>query len=161
MHRNYERGTNVLALVQKLLDEGKPKEAVALIRKDESGAPELSNAYGVALMRSGEAAKALEVYRGLCMYKGGLSLKPNLPTAVKANYATALALTKNVGGCVALLQEFSQDQDQYVRKLRAAVDRWRRSLGWWKRLAFDLYGAEPDKPVPLDFQPGELVVFRT
>ncbi|MFH1748860.1 MAG: hypothetical protein ABIG44_17645 [Planctomycetota bacterium] len=158
MHRNPEKVSDVLALVQKLLNIGKPKEAVELVRKYGTGSSALSDAYGVALMRSGETAKAVEVYRGLCINESGFALKQNLPTNFKTNYATALLLAKNVSGCQSLLAEINQEQDAYVQKLRAAIGRWRRSLGWWKRLAFDWYDAEPDKPVPLDFQPGELVV---
>jgi hypothetical protein len=160
MHRNPEKVSDVLALVQGLLDAAKPKDAVELIRKYGTNSAELSNLYGVALMRAGEAAKAVEVYRGLCINESGFALKQNLPTSFKTNYATALMLVKNVTGCLATLREV-QDQDApYVLKLRAAIERWRRSLGWWKRLAFDWYGAEPDRPVLLDVPPGELVVER-
>jgi hypothetical protein len=158
MHRNPEKVSDVLALVQTLLDVGKPKEAVELLRKYGMGSSELSNAYGVALMRAGEAVKAVEVYRRVCLDVSGVCLKAKLPTVLKANYATALLLAKNVSGCLVLLREIAQEQDPYMQKLRAAIDRWRRSLSWWERLAFDWYGADPDKPVPLDFQPGELVV---
>ena len=85
-------------------------------------------------------------------------MKQGLSVTVRLNYATALLLARNVSGCVALLKEVNQEQVAYVGKLRAAIERWRRSLGWWRRLAFDWYGAEPSKPVTLDFQPGELTV---
>ncbi|MBN2562634.1 MAG: hypothetical protein JXQ75_17045 [Phycisphaerae bacterium] len=160
MHRNPEKVSDVLALVQKLLDVGKPKEAVELVRKYGASSPELRNAHGVALMRSGETAKAIEVYRSLCLNESGFCLKQDLPTTFKTNFATALLLANNVSGCLALLREIAQEQDPYMQKLRAAIDCWRRSLGWWKRLAFVLCGTEPDKPVSLDFQPGELVMKR-
>ncbi|MBU0637966.1 MAG: hypothetical protein KKB50_03810 [Planctomycetes bacterium] len=156
MPRNPEKVSDVLALVQKLLDAAKLKDAAELIREFGTSSAELSNMYGVALMRAGETAKAVEVYRGLCLNESGFCLKQDLPTTVKANYATALLLAKNVSGCQATLREIAEQNDPYVLKLRAAIDRWRRSLGWWKRLAFDWYGAEPDGPVPLDFPPGEL-----
>lgn len=160
MHKNPEKVSDVLAMVQKLLDVGKSKEAAELVRKFKSGAPQLSDAYGVALMRSGEAARAVEAYRDLCINLSGFALKPNLPTSFKTNYATALLLARNVSGCLDLLTEIDEEQNPYVQKLRAAIDRWRRSLRWWKRLAFDLYGVEPKTPVALDFQPGELTVTR-
>ncbi|HUU82801.1 MAG TPA: hypothetical protein VM243_04775 [Phycisphaerae bacterium] len=160
MHRNPDKVSDALALVQTLLDAGKPKEAIELVRRFGTSSPEMSNVYGVALLRAGEAAKAVEFYRGICLSTCSACLKADLPTVFKTNYATALLLVKNVAGCLAILQELAQEQNPYVQKLRAAIDRWRRSLGWWKRLAFDLYGAEPDKPVSLDFPPGELMLTR-
>lgn len=154
MNRNPEKVSDVLALVQKLLDAGRPKDAVELIRKFGASSPELSNAYGVALMRAGETAKAVDVYRGLCVGESGFCLKADLPTDFVANYATALLLANNVSGCVATLREITEPGDPYVVKLRAAIRGWRRTLGWWRRLAFDWYGVEPDRPVPLDFPPG-------
>jgi hypothetical protein len=130
MHRSPEKVSDVLALVQRLLDIGKPQEAVELVRKYRTGSSELSDAYGVALMRAGETARAVEVYRGLRINESGFALKQNLPTSFKTNYATALLLVKNVTGCLSLLAEIDQEQDAYVQKLRAAIESWRRSLGW-------------------------------
>ena len=143
-----------------MLDVGKAKEAVELVKKYGTGSSELSNAYGVALMRAGEAAEAVAAYRGVCLCPNSVCFKADVPTVFKVNYATALLLDKNVSGCLTVLSEIRQEQDPYVQRLRAAIRRWRRSLGWWKRLAFAWYGAEPDRPVKLDFQPGELVVER-
>lgn len=156
MSRNPEKVTDVLALVHTLLDVGKAGEAVELMRKYGTESSELSNAYGVALMRAGETAKALAFYRRICLYPDSVCFKDNLPTMLRVNYATALLLEGNVSGCLGALTEVGQEQDPYVRRLRSAIGRWRRSLGWWKRLEFILYGAEPDRPVPLDFPPGDL-----
>ncbi|HUU99297.1 MAG TPA: hypothetical protein VM487_26490 [Phycisphaerae bacterium] len=156
MHRNPEKVSEVLALVQKLLDAGKPKEAVELIRRFGTGSPEVSNAYGVSLMRAGEIAKAIEVYRNLVISESGVCLKINAPTLFKTNFATALLLAKNVSGCLSVLQEINDEQNAAVMRLRAAITRWRQSLTWWQRLWFELSGEAPDQAVPLDFQPGEL-----
>ena len=72
MSRNPETVSDVLALVQKLLDAAKPKNAIELIQRQGTRSAELTNAYGVALMRAGETAKALEVYRNLCINESGL-----------------------------------------------------------------------------------------
>lgn len=160
MNRIPEKVSDVLALAQKLLDAARPKDAVELIWKYGTSSAELSNAYGVALMRAGETAKAVELYRSLCLNESGLVMKGNLPTAFKANYATALLLANNVVGCVATLREIKEKDDPYLLKLHAAIDRWRRSLGWWQRLTFDWFSADLGRPVPLDFPPGELATGR-
>lgn len=160
MHRNPEKVSDMRGLVLKLLDAGKAKEAVELVKKYGTESSELKNAYGVALMRAGEPDKAVELYRGVCLYPDSVCYKTNVPAVFMVNYATALLLTKNVSGCLAVLAEINQHKSDYMRKLRTAIDRWRRSLGWWKRLGFILYGVKPDRPVPLDFPPGELAGHR-
>lgn len=156
MHRNPEKVSDVLSLVHKLLDAGKPKEAVELIRRFGTGSSELSNAFGVSLMRSGEIAKAIEVYRNLVINESGVCLKRDAPTLFKTNFATALLLAKNISGCLSVLQEINDERDAGVTRLRAAITRWKQSLTWRQRLWFKLYGDASDKAVPLDFQPGEL-----
>ena len=157
MSRNPEKVSDVLALVRKLLDAAKPENAIELIQKQGTRSAELTNAHGVALMRNGDAAKAVEVYRSLCINESGFSIRQNVPTTIKVNYATALLLANNVTGCLATLREINEKNNPNVLKLRAAINRWRRSLSWWQRLAFAWYGAEPNRPVPLDFPPGELI----
>jgi hypothetical protein len=160
MHGNPEKVSDVLSQIRKSLDMGKPKEAMEFLRKYGTGSLELSDAYGVALMRMGEASKAVEVYRGICLFPGSVCFKVDLPTGVITNFATALLLDKNVTGCLALLDELHQEQDPSVRRLRAAIDRWRHSLSWWNRIACAWFGADLDLPVTLDYPPGELLARR-
>jgi hypothetical protein len=147
---------DVLALVHQLLDAGKASEAVELLRQSGKGSPELSNAYGVSLMRAGEITKAIDVYRSLCLSENGVCLKTDLPTRYKANFATALLLAKNVSGCLSILGEVDDEGDPGVLRLRAAITRWSQSLSRWRRFWFKVFGEAPEGVVPLDFEPGEL-----
>lgn len=147
---------STLALVKQLLHESKPREAIALIHRHSSGSLACRNALGVALMRAGEYAKAVEVFRGICVNESGVCINHDLPTFCRTNFATALLLTRRLDGCVSLLKAINREDDAGVRRLRDAIARWRNSLGWVKRIAFDWYGADPDSPVPLDFDPGEV-----
>ncbi|MBU0616280.1 MAG: hypothetical protein KKI02_01045 [Planctomycetes bacterium] len=156
MKRNPERTSDVLAIVRNLLDAGKPKDAGEVLRRFGTGSPELGNAYGVCLMRSGEYSRAIEVFRSLVIREGGVTLRSDVPTAVKTNYATALLLNGSIYGCLFALQEIDQEQDPGVLGLQAAIARWLRSLTWWQRLWFKMAGEAPAKPVALDFAPGEL-----
>lgn len=160
MPHNTEKVSDLLALVERLLGAGKPQEAIEVIRHFGTGSPEVSNAHGVALLRAGDITKAVEVYRNLCVNQSGFCLKPDLPTVFKTNYATALLLAGNVSGCLSILQEIDDNQNAGVQRVRAAIQRWRRSLTWWERLWFNISGEQPAKPVPADFQPGELLASR-
>lgn len=153
MTRNSGKASDLLDLAVDLLAAGRPQDAVELIRKHGAPSAELYNLQGVALMRTGDAVRALQVFRNICINESGFCLKRDLPTAVKANYATALLLSGNATGCRAILRE-TDETAPYVLRLQAAIDRWRRSVGWWERFAFDWYGVEPEQPIPLDFEPG-------
>lgn len=152
--------SNPLTTVQQLLDAGKAQEAVAYLRKAGAGTLELTNALGVALMRAGDVARAVEIYRRLCIDSSGFVLKPNLSPLLKANYATALLLAHNAAGCRTLLKDIARTPEPYARQLAEAVERWRRAMSWWQRAMFYLYGSEPPHTITLDFPPGTLCVNR-
>lgn len=156
MYHNPEKTSETMALVRKLLELGKPQEAAEVIRQFGAASSELRNAYGVCLMRIGQAAKAVELYRKLVMDEKGINLKRDMPTIFKANFATALLLTRNAAGCLSVLDEMGDSSHPAVVKVRDAVARWRRSLGWWRRIWFAMYGSAPTAPVVLDFAPGDL-----
>jgi len=156
-YKTPEKLSDLLKLIQKLLDAGKPHDAIELIRHSGVGGPELINAHGVALLRAGELAKAIELYRGLCVSAGGVSLKSEVPTLYKVNYATALLLTGNTAGCLAVLKELGDRPPTGAVRLRSAIVRWKQSLTWVQRTWFALTGDAPrDKPIVFDDPPGEL-----
>jgi len=156
MLRNPQHASDVLALVQKLLDNGEPAQAIEVIRRFGQESHELKNAYGVALMRAGEPSKAIEVYRHLVLRGDSVCIMPNVPTLFKANFATALLLTGNIAGCLAMLRDANDERDTNVIHLRAAIAKWVRTMSWWQRLLFRVLERSPGTPVPLDFAPGAL-----
>lgn len=160
MKGNPERVSEVLAMVQDLLDNGKPNEVLDLIKQYGTGSTELVNAFGVALMRTGQGPKAAEVFRGLCLIPGSVCLRTDVPNVFKINYATALVLEKNPTGCLTLLDEIDEEDDPHVQSLRRVIRNWRKTLGWKARLAFACFGTNPDTEVKLDFVPGRLAARR-
>jgi hypothetical protein len=139
--------------VGQLLAAGKPKQALDALSRDESDWAR--NARGVCLMRLGQAAAAVDTLRGLAVARH-LSLKPEAPTLFKVNFATALLLSGNVSGGLGALVEVRDEQHPTVQKLRAAVERWKASMGFWKRLNWRM-GGEIEHPFTLDFPPGDVV----
>lgn len=143
-----------LAQVRDLLEQNKPREAIALITQFGAKNEQIRNAYGVCLMRIGEHDKALEVYRGLCISQG-VCLKPDAPVVHLVNYATALLLLHNISGCMDILRQVPALDHPGAMRLRSAVDRWRKSLNLWQRLGW-LCGVEPGAAIQLDDPPGVL-----
>ncbi len=155
MSRNPEKVSEVLAHVEDLLSLGKPEHAIDLIRHFGVDAPRLRNIYGVALMRSGNYSKAVDVFRSICVNESGFCLRRNVPLACKVNYATALLLDRNVIGSVNLLKEIHDEKRPGVIRLRAAIRAWKQSLSLWERISFLIFGSVPDRPIELGFAPGD------
>jgi len=156
MQLSPEKNDGTLGSARKLLEAGKPREAADLIRRHGMDTPELRNMYAVGLMRAKDFAKAIEVFRELVLHHGSVCVRSDVPTRFKTNFATALLMTDNVAGCLAMLRDAGDEQDPGVIRLRGAIARWKQTLTWWQRLRFVLDIAAPSGPVPLDFEPGEL-----
>ncbi len=144
-----------ISRVQSLLSEGEPRKAIEFLVRTGMGNSDLRNAYGVCLLRAGELDKAVDVYQSLCL-NGTICFKPNVSTLHLANYATALLLKGNRSGCLAALHQARDESHPAVRRVKDAIQRWRRSLTWMQRLRLVMSEHLPEKPVDLGTEPGEL-----
>ncbi len=154
-----ENATTIPALlerVRQLLDDGKPDKAVEILRRAGSDSPVVRNAYAVCLMRMGETEKAVTVYRRLLLPDDGVVLRHDAPVLFKTNFAIALLLENNVAGCIDILNDMKDERSPGVQRLRDAVARWRKSVGWFRWLAVTRFGMSVTRPVTLDFAPGEI-----
>src|SRR5262245_17279594 len=91
---------DLLGKVGQLLGEGQPGKALDLIARAKVNSPWATNALGVCQLRLGNVRLAVDVFRGLVLAAGGILLRNNVPAAFKTNYATALLLADNLGGCL-------------------------------------------------------------
>lgn len=144
----------VLNQVEKLLQAGQPKQALDLLARSKAHAPGSTNATAVCLLRLGQADRAVELFRNLVL-SGSLFLRLDVPTAWKVNFATALLMANNLGGCVRLLAEIQEEDHPGVQLLRAALQSWYNGLSVWEKIRWFL-GGQPARRVELDFLPGEL-----
>jgi hypothetical protein len=144
---------DLLARIGQMLQADDPEKALELIRRARSNSPWMTNALGVCQLRLGNAKAAVSVFRGLVLAAGGIDLRSDVPAVFKANFAVALLKADNLGGCLSVLDEVREDPA--VGKLRGAIDRWKMSLTLWERLNWYM-GGHPDRPVVLDFPPGDL-----
>ena len=101
------------------------------------------------------AAAAVDMFRGLVLAAGGLSLRDDVPVVFKANYAAALFASGNVAGGRGVLAEMRGEEHPAVEKLRAAARRWAAGLTLWQKVSWFL-GGQPDRPFVLDGPPGDL-----
>lgn len=146
----------VMQEVRSLLERGRADRALEVLNERGAHTPETMNARGVCLLRLGQALKAVEVYRNLAVVKDSIVLRSDVPQVFKTNFATALLLAQNVGGCLSALDELHDETNPTVIRLRAAIERWRRSLSLPKRIMFAMCGDVSGPPVTPDFLPGEL-----
>lgn len=148
---------DVLDRVRTLLDQGNPREALAVLSPHAgSGSKLIVNAHAVCLMRLGRHEDAAKLLRALVYRGNSLAMSPDLPVIVKTNFATALLLTHNLDGAQAVLNglDKNEGEDEAARNLRALISGWKKSLTFFQRLQC-LWGT-PDAPVSIDFPPGQV-----
>ena len=144
----------VLSQAKRLLDTGKSREAADLLRSHGVRGIDAMNLLGIALMRSGDPGRAVEIYRNIVIQRGKTLTRKDAPLATMVNYGCALLMTGNTAGCVAVLKELASHEDPELQRLRDAVETWRRGLSWYGRLTFRMSHEVPGNPVPIDFVPG-------
>ena len=145
----------LLQKVEQVLQAEGPEKAFELLARSKDNSPWVTNARGVCLLRLGEAARAVDLFRGLVLGAGGLCLRQDVPTVFKTNFATALLLTGNLAGFLSALGDTHDKEHPAVQRLGAALGRWRAGLSFWEKVRWYL-GGEVGRPVTLDFPPGDL-----
>jgi hypothetical protein len=145
--------TALLGRAEKLLQTEGPRVALGFLKRHNNGSPWIVNAYGVCLLRQGDAQQAMAIFRSLVLGAGGFALRPDAPTVFKTNYATALLLTDNVPGGRSILDQVRDEGHPSVQRLRGALRRWWGSFTFLEKVRWFFGGAE--RPIVLDFSPGE------
>jgi hypothetical protein len=144
----------LLGKVGELLQEGKAKPALDLIRRSRLNSPWIQNAVGVCQLRLHETDAATSLFRGMVV-TATLLLRDDVPTVFKANYATALLLGGNIAGGMNVLSELKDSEHPAVGRLKEAVRQWRATLTFWQKVQW-YTGGEIICPVSLSFPPGDL-----
>jgi hypothetical protein len=147
--------TDLLDGAHKLLDEGRPADALDLINRSGQRSASIQNARGVCMLRTGKYDQAMAIFRDLVFPGGSLSIDPKARTVFQTNYAASLLMAGNVVVGESILSQIQEKKHPAVVRLKLVVKRWKKSLGLL-RAALLLLGAYPDKPVSFDFAPGDL-----
>jgi hypothetical protein len=143
----------LLKKAERMLQDGEVEKALELVSRSKLKSPWVVNIMGVCLLRLGRAKAAADLLRGIVLAAGGVTLRLDVPTAMKVNFATALLMSNNVDVCESVLNEINDAQHPMVKQIREAIRRWRKSLSLWQKVRM-LSGQQPDRPVELDFAPG-------
>src|SRR5262245_4194199 len=115
------------------LGDERPREALEILERVKEGSPWLTNARAVCLLRMGERERALVAILTQASATSGHSLRDDVPTHFKTNYATAQLLAGNMTGCIVTLGQARDEGHPSVQRLRAALRQWRRSLTFWEK----------------------------
>jgi hypothetical protein len=146
--------SNPLAKVHDLLNEGHTSAAMHIINGSGQHSGAMENARGVCLLRMGKAEEARIVFGSLTFPNKSIGISPETPTVYQTNYVTANILADHTDTGLHILSQIQDDQHPAVKKLRSAVAAWKKSLGLHHRLML-LLGVYPNKPIALDFVPGD------
>ncbi|MBX3435623.1 MAG: tetratricopeptide repeat protein [Pirellulales bacterium] len=147
------------ALLARVLVEahaGRYDNAVKLAHGKGGQELEVQNALAVCLMRTGHVEEAVRILRGLVMQPGSTWMRKDRPVHLKVNFATALMLEGHTSGALEMLGDLEGETTPHVPLLRAAVQRWEKSLPWLPWLDWKINRVAPhEKRVAIDFVPGE------
>ena len=107
-------------------------------------------------MRAGQYDEALRIYRALLLIPGSTQLRPETDDLCRVNFATALMLHGLPSGALDVLSELRAPRLPAAMMIREAIQKWSRSLPWWRRIDWKLNRVDPPGArVPIDFEPGE------
>jgi len=143
-------GDSLLDRAKRTLESGSPEAAYAMVSTRNSS-DELQNLAAVCLMRMGKAEEALTMLRRLVLPSEGLVMEAHVPAKYKVNFATALLLSGNLGGCLATLREIGDDPS--AKRLAERIAQWKSSLGTMDKIRL-VMGSDP-KSMPTIDPPGE------
>lgn len=114
------------------------------------------NSLGVCHLRTGDAAEAVRIFRGLVLQPGCTWERADVPLHYRRNFATALLMAGYPSGCRDVSRALPDQTHPRTRELLAAIANWQRSLGFWRRWDWRLNAIEPPNcVVPINFVPGE------
>lgn len=116
---------------------------------------ELRNARGVCLLRLGCYTEAIQWYRATLLRSGSITMRSDLPTYLKTNFATALLLAGQIEGCISALTEAQDDRNPVVVRLQSNLKKWAKQLTMGQWLSWKFGTLDPAHAnVTLDFAPG-------
>jgi len=139
--------------IRALLNEGRALEAHNRINHMGQTSPQWQNARGVCLLRLGRANEAVTILRDVVFPDNCICVPDDVPVLYRANFATAMILTRNIEAARHLLEHMDVHSHPYAEQLAAAFERWRKNHNWIQRLLGNL-GWYPDESISLDFPLG-------
>jgi hypothetical protein len=140
--------------VRQLLDQGRPQEALNLLKHLGQNTASSKNLQGVCLLRLGKIHEAISILSEIA-FQGNICIPPDTPVVFQTNFATAMLMANNKEAAISVVEHLDDKQHQAVSRIRNAIKNWEKSLNLFQRLLCKL-GIYPGKAIPVDFVPGDI-----
>ena len=145
----------LLERVRQLLDRQATGEALEALNTSGLNTRAVQNAKGVCLMRIGRVEGAAKILCELVLPKGAFTIPDDVPAELRANYAATWFLQGDYVAGAAILGQAPDRRHPAVKRLKAALQAWKKTLPWWRRVLLPL-GVNPKTSLPAGPEIGEL-----
>jgi hypothetical protein len=140
--------------VRQLLDQGRPQEALNLLKHLGQNSASSKNIQSVCLLRLGKIHEAVSILSEIT-FQGNICIPPETPVVFQTNFATAMLMANNKEAAISAVEHLDDKQHPAVARIRNAIRTWEKSLNVFQRLLCKA-GIYPKKAIPLDFVPGDI-----
>jgi len=154
MKNTTQKKSSAIEDIRELLDNNLPLAALKFIDHLGQKTSELENAKGVCLMRAGKINEAVAVLREN-VFMGHICIPSDAPILYKINFATVMILANKKDAAFSILDRLNKNEHPYISRLKESIHQWVKSLSFLERLRYHI-GSYSNKPIILDFPPGEI-----
>ncbi len=140
-----------------LITDNKVDNALKILEGIQDGSAWIKNATAVCWMRLGKAEKATAILLDMVYKNNSVIMKQDASDVTKLNLVTAMLMTGNIEGALTVLNAVEHNlpmKDNLIRAIAA----WKKQLPMWSRMAMSVEIYPRNKPVKLDFAPGQIEV---
>jgi hypothetical protein len=140
--------------VRLLLDQGRPQEAMNLLKHLGQNTASSKNIQSVCLLRLGKIHEAITILSEIT-FQGNICIPRETPIVFQTNFATAMLMANNKEAAISVVERLDDKQHPAVVRIRNAIKTWEKGLNIFQRL-LSKAGIYPKKAIPLDFVPGDI-----
>ena len=140
-----------------LIADNKEENALRILRDIQDGSVWVKNATAVCWMRLGKPEKALAILVDMVYKNNSVIMRQDASDVTKLNLVTAMLMTGNVEGALEVLNAVEHNTPM-KENLERAVRTWKKQQPIWSRMAMSVEIYPDNKPVKLDFPPGQIEV---
>jgi predicted Zn-dependent protease len=148
---------NTSSHIWALISDNKAENALKILSDMQDGSVWVQNATAVCWMRLGKPEKASAILLDMVYRKNSVIMRTDSSDVTKLNLATAMLMTGNVEGGSEVLHAVEQNTPM-KENLEKAVRAWKKQQPIWSRMAMFLGVYSNNKPVSLDFSPGQIEI---
>jgi hypothetical protein len=139
-----------------LITDNKADNALKILDGIRDGSVWVNNATAVCWMRLGKPEKASAVLMDMVYKKNSVIMKTSATDTTKLNLTTAMLMTGNIDGALTVLNAVEHNSPMKDNLIKA-IAAWKKQQSIGSQLLM-LVGMYPNKPVNLDFAPGQIEV---